>query len=96
MPSEAGRDIAREAREKAIKYREAVKCLDDCERFSFEDVLKINEIAGNPIEGPKLRQMWDMSMDTIAGKEGFKRTLRDTLIEGIEAFESVAKRIEKQ
>ena len=81
---------------KVKKYKEALKYLEECAGFTYEDVSRINEIAGNPIEELKLRQMWNISIDTIAGKEGFKQTLRDTLVEGIEAFESVAKRIEKQ
>ena len=44
----------------------------------------------------ELRRMWKMSKKTFEGTEGHKQILRNTLIEGINAFESVANELGKK
>ena len=96
MVSEAGRKVATGAKERAKKYKRSLKYLDSCTHFSYKDLVKTNKIAGNVMSESELRRMWKMSKKTFEGTEGHKQILRNTLIEGINAFESVANELGKK
>jgi hypothetical protein len=88
-------NIGKEARERAKKYKKALKYLDGCKKFTYEDLIETNRLAGNAMTEEELRRMWDMSEQTIAGAEGYRQILRNTLIEGINAFERIADELGK-
>ncbi|MFQ5952604.1 MAG: hypothetical protein ACE5JK_04265 [Candidatus Omnitrophota bacterium] len=96
MPSDAGKKAAREARERATRYRKALEYLDGCTQFTFKELEETNRIAGSAISQPELREMWEMSQKTFEGGESCRKILYDTLIEGIDVLESLAEKIENQ
>jgi hypothetical protein len=90
MPSKERKEVITEAKVKAEKYKKALLYLDSCDRLSYKALVETNRIAGNVMTKARLREMWDMSKNIINGAEFNKQALRETLIEGIQAFESVA------
>ena len=96
MPSKGGKEMAADMAQRAKNYKRALKYLDSCKHFTYKDLLETNKIAGNIMSESKLKQMWGMSKKTMEGSEGHRQILRNTLIEGITTFESVADKIGKK
>ena len=92
MSIEAGR----EARQRAENYRRALKYLDSVRGFTYENFAEMNRIAGNLYSESDMRRMLAESQYALptggepGGAEFLKMSLRNSLIEGISVFESVA------
>ena len=54
-----GTNAKKEVKQWAQNYKKALKYLDSCRTFTYDNLVKANQIAGSPIPESDLRQMWE-------------------------------------
>jgi len=96
-----GTDVRKEFKQRAEDYKKALKYLDSCSTFTYDNLVKVNQIAGSPVPEVDLQRMWEQSRyilttDQASGVEFLRQTMRSTLIEGISAFEDTARELGKK
>ena len=97
-----GTDIRKEVKQRVKNYKKALKYLDSCTTFTYDNLVKVNRIAGSPITESDLQRMWQQSNYILStgghpgGTESLRQTMRSTLIEGISTFESLANQLDKK
>lgn len=98
MPGES----AREARQRAKNYKQALKYLDECGAFTIEEFREVHRIGGIDIPESKLRSIWKEAdyMLPIGGQPGgtetLRRIMRDELIRSIAIFEELAEELAEE
>jgi hypothetical protein len=97
-----GIDARKEAKRIAENYKKALKYLDKCKNFTYDDLVKTNQIAGSPMSEPDLQRMWEQSQYILpiggepGGAESLRKMMRNTLIESISAFETIVQELGKK
>ena len=97
-----GTDVRKEVKQRIENYKKALKYLDSCKTFTYDNLVKANQIAGSPIPEPDLQRMWEQSKYILptggepGGTESLRQTMRNTLIESISAFENLANELGKK
>ena len=91
-----GTEVARELKQRVDNYKRALKYLDECGDLTYDKLHEANRISGGDMADSRLRAMWEQA-DTIlpthgqpGGKEFLRFQMRNSLIEGIATFESLA------
>ena len=84
-------NVAKEAKQRAENYREALSFLQGLQSFTYEDYTKSLRIAGIEMTETEMRQQWNMAKMTIPGTESLRQTQVEVLREGVRVFEEVAK-----
>lgn len=96
-----GTDVRKKVEQRVENYRKALKYLDSCSTFTYDNLVKANQIAGSPIPESDLQRMWKQSPLVLptGGKPGevefIHQKMRSTLIEGISVFERLARELGK-
>jgi hypothetical protein len=89
-------EIAQDFRQRVENYKRALKYLDECGDLTYDKILEATQIASFDMPESQLRAMWEQADDILpssgqpGGKESLRFVMRNKLIEGIAAFESVA------
>jgi hypothetical protein len=95
MSSEAVRNV----RQQVENYRRALKYLDGCGDLTYEKLREAWQIAGVDMPESQLRQQWSQADYILptggrpGGKESLRFMMRNTLIEAIATFESLADKL---
>ena len=80
-------------------YRSALKYLDSCGDLTYEKLREAWRISGVDMPESQLRQQWSQADFILptggrpGGKESLRFMMRNTLIESIATFESLADRL---
>jgi len=97
-----GIDAKKEAKRISESYKKALKYLDKCQNFTYDDLVKTNQIAGSPMSESDLKRMWEQSQYILpigsepGGVESLRKMMRNTLIESISAFETIVQELGKK
>jgi len=92
--SDAGETVRRQGE----RYKEALRCLDECGEFTLENFIRVNKIAGSPFPGNILTIMWENAQKTIAinvdgkwlsGTERLRLIIRQKFEKAISAFDRI-------
>lgn len=94
-----GSEVSRKARQMVENYKRALKYLDECGELTYEKFVEANRIAGVDVSESQLRAMWDQAKYILptggqpGGTEYLRFQMRNTLIEGMATFDSVADKL---
>ena len=78
------------AKQRAENYRKALKYLNSLKVFTYQDFVKLIQMAEIEMAESEIQQTWEMSKMTLPGAEGLRQIYRETLTVGIDTFQKIA------
>ena len=89
----ASEEAIRQFRTKLGKIRKAIKYIDGCGEFTFEKMVKANDIAEGDMTRSQLHDMWDQAVGHPEGPEHVRREIRAAYKGSIDDLTGIAEQM---
>ena len=94
-------NVIRDTKQKTENFKNAVRYLDQCGEFEFDDFKEAHRIAGTNAQESELRQMWAEARLVLPGPghpggvESLRHVTRDSFMSAITEAQKLVEMMEK-
>lgn len=94
-------EIVNRTKQTIENYEKAVKYLDGCSEWTFDNLIEAHRIAGTDAQESDLREMWSEAKlvlsgpDNLGGVQSLQKITRDSFTAAIVEFQNLVETMQK-